>query len=195
MIVAYGGGDISISVIGLLMSINNVVIFPIMGVSQGMQPIVSYNYGARNLIRILRAYRYSLVVATIYVTVGMLALQLFPHQIISIFSSDDKELINLEAHSLHIFTMLFPLIGFNVITSIFFQATYRPSQAIVLSLARQLIFLLPGVAILPRFFHFDGILYSFPIADFLTALLTFILIMREMKKYKQQLRPYRKFIY
>jgi Na+-driven multidrug efflux pump len=166
-----------------------------MGISQGMQPIVSYNYGARNLIRILRTYRLSVLVSTIYVTVGFLLLQFFPHQIISIFNSDDKELVELGAHALRIFSLFFPTVGFQVITGIFFQATYRPAQSIIISMCRQLIFLLPLALILPHFWGFDGIIATFPIADLLTTILTAIFIYFEMKKYKKQLRPYKKFIY
>jgi putative MATE family efflux protein len=189
------GGDTAISVIGLLFGINTVVIFPIMGISQGMQPIVSYNYGARNLNRILKTYKYSIIASTIYVTAGFIALQLFPREIISIFNSEDQELINMGTHTLRIFSLLFITVGFQIMTSIFFQATNRPTQSIILGLARQLIFLLPAVSILPLFFKFDGIIYSFPVADVLSTILAFILINKEMKIYKRQLRTQEKFIY
>ncbi len=184
------GGDIAISVIGLLISINTVVVFPVMGISQGMQPIVSYNYGAKNLIRILKTYKYSIIVSTIYVSIGFLILQIFPTQVISIFNSDDQALVSLGTHTLRIFSIFFPTVGFQIITSIFFQATNRPKQSIILSLSRQLIFLLPLILILPAFFDFDGIIYSFPTADLLSTILTLILIFKEMKIYKSQLNKY-----
>ncbi|MDR0927782.1 MAG: MATE family efflux transporter [Ignavibacteria bacterium] len=194
MLASYGG-DTAISVIGLLISINSVVLFPIMGISQGMQPIISYNYGARNLVRILRAYRLALLVSTIYVTLGFLLLQIFPAQVISVFNSNDAELVKMGVHSIRIFSLFFPTVGFQIMTSIFFQATNRPTQSIVLGLSRQIIFLLPLISTLPFIFGFDGIIYSFPIADVLSTVLTFIFISKEMKIYKRQLRPYKRFIY
>lgn len=188
------GGDVAISVIGLLISINAVVIFPIMGISQGMQPIVSYNYGAKQWKRIMQTYKLSVIVSTIYIVVGFAILQLFPTQVISIFTKD-KSVIDLGVHSIKRFSLLFPTIGFQIMTSIFFQATYRPVQATILSLGRQLIFLIPSVLILPHIFGFDGIIYSFPVADALTTILTALLIIQAMEKYKLQFKPIEKFKY
>jgi len=125
-------------------------------------------------------------VATIITTAGFLVMMLFPSQLIGLFTTD-QDLIASGIMPLRIIVLTFPFVGFMVVVSTLFQAIGKPVQALILSMARQIIFLIPLIFILPRFFKLNGVWYSFPLADFLTMMLTVVLFIREVRTMKEKI--------
>lgn len=165
------GGDIAVSGMGVINSIQTLLIMPIIGLNQGVQPIISYNYGARNYERVKDAAKLAIKAATIIVTFGFIITRLFPVQLISLFNRN-TELIKFGKSAIFAWFLCFPVVGFQIVGSNFFQAIGRPKSAMLLTLTRQLILLTPAIIIFPRLWGVEGILYAAPFADFLSFLLT-----------------------
>jgi putative MATE family efflux protein len=165
------GGDIAISGMGVINSIQTLLIMPIIGLNQGVQPIISFNYGAKNTERVKDAAKLAIKAATLIVTFGFIITRLFPVQLISLFNRD-TELINFGKSAIFAWFLCFPVVGFQIVGSNFFQAIGRPKSAMLLTLTRQLILLTPAIIIFPRIWGVQGILYAAPFADFLSFLLT-----------------------
>jgi putative MATE family efflux protein len=177
------GGDLAISAMGVINSISMMILMPLFGLNQGAQPIIGYNYGARNYNRVKATLKAAIVAATVIVSIGFLITQIFSRQLISIFNSKDSELINLGSAGLRIFMFMLPIIGFQIISSNYFQATGKPKYAMVLSLSRQVLLLIPALLILPRLFGLGlkGIWLSGPTADLGASLITALLLIRELR--------------
>ena len=165
------GGDIAVSGMGVINSIQTLLIMPIIGLNQGVQPIISYNYGARNSERVKDAAKLAIKAATIIVTFGFIITRLFPVQLISLFNRN-TELIKFGKSAIFAWFLCFPVVGFQIVGSNFFQAIGRPKSAMLLTLTRQLILLTPAIIIFPRLWGVEGILYAAPFADLLSFLLT-----------------------
>jgi putative MATE family efflux protein len=165
------GGDIAVSGMGVINSIQTLLIMPIIGLNQGVQPIISYNYGAKNYERVKDAAKLAIKAATIIVSFGFIITRLFPVQLISLFNRN-TELIKFGKSAIFAWFLCFPVVGFQIVGSNFFQAIGRPKSAMLLTLTRQLILLTPAIIIFPRLWGVEGILYAAPFADFLSFLLT-----------------------
>lgn len=180
------GGDLAVGAYGI---INRVAFFfpmIVLGLTQGMQPIVGYNYGARNGERVNKALKYTVLLATGVTTLGFLMGEFMPRQVASIFTND-SELIDLVVPGLRIVVTFFPVIGFQMVTSNFFQSIGMPGKAIFMSLTRQVLFLLPGLFILPHYFGLMGVWYSMPTADILSSVIAAYLLITEYRKTKSNL--------
>jgi putative MATE family efflux protein len=175
------GGDIAVSGMGVINSIQTLLIMPIIGLNQGVQPIISFNYGAQKIDRVKEAIKLAIKTATIIVTIGFIITRFFPVQLISLFNRD-SDLIRFGRSSIFAWFLAFPLIGFQIIGANFFQAIGKPKSAMFLTLTRQLILLMPAIIIFPKFFGVDGILYAAPFADILSFLLTAIFFYINIKK-------------
>lgn len=180
------GGDLAISAMGIVGSIAMLILMPIFGINQGAQPIIGYNYGARLYGRVRRTLKLAIVAATAVTVVGFVLTRVYPEEIIALFSPGDRELIGLGAEMLRVFLIMLPLIGFQVVGANYFQATGKPQQAMVLSLSRQLLFLIPAVLILPHFFGLHGVIAAGPVADFLASVVTAIWLWMELKHLGQR---------
>ncbi|HHX50296.1 MAG TPA: MATE family efflux transporter [Clostridia bacterium] len=180
-LMAYGG-DIALSAVGIMMSIATLLFMPILGLGQGAQPIIGYNYGARQYDRVKETLRVAVIAATCIALVGYLVLRLWPIQIIGLFSRNDMELIELTSHAMGIYLALLPIIGFQIICSGYFQAVGKALQSTILGLSRQVLIFIPLLLILPRFWGIEGVWRTAPIADALSITLTATLIHLEMKK-------------
>lgn len=165
------GGDLAVIGIGIINSIVLLLLMPVIGISQGAQPIIGYNYGAKNYKRVTETLKLAIIGATCIVLVGYLGIRIFPKELISLFNKD-PELIKFGAHALSTFLMFLPIIGFQIIGANYFQAVGKMKPALVLTLSRQVLILIPAIIILPRFFGLDGILYAAPLADLTSAILT-----------------------
>ncbi len=165
------GGDIAVSGMGVINSIQTLLIMPIIGLNQGVQPIISFNFGAKNFDRVKDAAKLAIKVATIIVFFGFIITRLFPVQLISLFNRD-PELIKFGSSSIFAWFLCFPVVGFQIVGSNFFQAIGRPKSAMLLTLTRQLILLIPAILVFPKFWGVEGILFAAPFADFLSFLLT-----------------------
>lgn len=174
------GGDIAIGAYGITNRFLMLFIMIAIGLNQGMQPIVGYNYGAQLFGRVRRVYWQTVKVATAITTSGFVIGVFFPHAMAGIFTSD-AVMVESAARALQIVVIAFPLIGFQMVSSMFFQAIGNAKIAMVLSMTRQLLFLLPLLAVLPAKFGTDGVWASMPIADTLATVLTMFFIVRQGK--------------
>jgi len=190
-VLAFYGGDIAITIYGLVNRLASFVLMPTFGIAQGFQPIAGFSYGAKRYDRTKRSIYLASITAILVATFGFLIMELFPYQLVRMFTTD-QSLINMTAIPLRIVVLVFPLIGFMVIVSTMFQAIGKALQAFVLSMARQIIFLIPLVLILPKFFKLPGVWYSFPIADFLTMFLSALYLIPEIKKLDKKILEIRK---
>lgn len=176
------GGDIAISAMGIVNSISTIILMPIFGINQGSQPIIGFNYGANKFDRVKQALRYSIMAATIIVTLGFFLIRIFPAQLITLFAQGDESLVNIGTNGLRIFFAVLPVIGFQIVSSNYFQAVGKPKQAAILSLSRQVLFLIPALLILPKYFELNGVWMATPVADALASIVTGVWIVFEIKK-------------
>jgi putative MATE family efflux protein len=179
--VIYYSGDIALSAVGIMMSIGTILFMPILGLSQGAQPIIGFNYGARQYGRVKETFKVAVFAGTAISVVGWLIVHIWPSQLIGMFTRDDAELIALTTHAMIIYFALLPVLGFQIIGSTYFQAVGKPIQSTILSLSRQVLIFIPLLVILPRFWGIEGVWRTPPISDLLAVLLTATLILFEMK--------------
>jgi putative MATE family efflux protein len=179
------GGDVAIASIGIINSIAMLILMPIIGINQGAQPIIGYNFGAGNPGRVKRALKLSIFAATAVSVAGFIIVQLFPAQIIGIFSSKNQELLNIGIPGLRIFLLMLPIIGFQIAGSNYYQAVGQAKTAAFLALTRQIIFLLPMILILPYYFKLNGVWIAGSVSDFLSSLVTGWFILREVIKLRK----------
>lgn len=177
------GGDMYIGAFGIINRIVFLFIMIVMGFNQGMQPIAGYNFGARQPDRVIRILKYTVFCGTAVTTIGFLVCQFFPRTIIRFFTVD-QVLIGLAEHGMRLMLLMLPVIGFQMVSSSFFQSVGMAGKAIFLSLTRQLIFLVPCLFILPVYFGPDGVWGSFPLADLLATVTTGLMLGGQLKKFK-----------
>ncbi|SHE69372.1 MATE family efflux transporter [Alkalibacter saccharofermentans] len=175
------GGDVAISGMGITISVITLILMPMFGINQGVQPIIGYNYGARKYDRVKEALKLGIMAAVGIATFGFVATRLFPEQLVSIFNRSDAELIAIGKLQMKISLSMLPLIGFQVVGSNYFQAVGKPKHASFLSLSRQFFFLIPALLIIPRFFGLKGVYASMPLADLLASMVTAVFLIREMR--------------
>jgi Na+-driven multidrug efflux pump len=175
-------GDLGIGAYGICNRFIFMFIMICMGLNQGMQPIAGYNYGARQYARVREVFWKTARLATYVTTLCFVIGVFFPKAAMSIFTHDE-ELLELSASALRVLTLVFPIVGFQMIGTNFFQSLGLVKKSIFLSLSRQLIFLLPSLYILPLFIGTKGVWFSFTVSDILSALLTAILIHKAFKKF------------
>ncbi|MBF8983602.1 MATE family efflux transporter [Lutibacter sp. B2] len=177
------GGDMAISIYGTVNKVLMFLFMPLFGVVQGMQPIVGFNYGAKKIARVKEVVKLSIIITTILASVSVLIGEIFPTTIMSVFTND-VAFINDSANVLRIIMSAIPFIGIQVVGATLFQSLGRAVPSLVLSILRQVLFLIPLILILPSFFGLGlfGIWISFPIADLLSVIVTVVLLRKEMKK-------------
>ena len=166
--------------IGVFSSINSIIMLffmPIFGINQGSQPIIGFFYGSRDYAKVKQTYILACISATILCTLGFLACQFAPAALLSIFNTD-PEFLKLGTDGMRIFTAMLPILGFQIISSNFFQAIGKASSSMLLSLSRQVIILIPLILILPGRFGLTGIWISTPISDLLASVLTAFFIIK-----------------
>jgi len=177
------GGDLALSAVGILMSISTLLIMPILGLSQGAQPIVGFNYGARQYGRVKATLSKAITVATIISLVGFIVIQIWPEPIAGLFSKGNQELTRLASHALVVYFAALPVIGFQIIGSAgFYQAIGKAKEAMILSLSRQVLMFIPMLLILPHFWGIEGVWRTAPIADTLSSILVGGFLVVEMRK-------------
>ncbi|MFY9201167.1 MAG: MATE family efflux transporter [Methanosarcina flavescens] len=184
------GGDVAIAIFGVIMRINSFIFMSLLGMAFGLQPIVGFNYGAKKYGRIAEAVKLSLAVTTTIGFLGLLFIFLFRAQLLQLFSSD-LQYLELGKNAIVIMLLGMPLVGLNVITSTLFQALGKARPAFLLSISRQLLFLIPAIIVLPDLYGLNGVWAAFPVADLLAFMLSgFLLfrIYRFFKEYKDSLK-------
>ncbi|MBR5356264.1 MAG: MATE family efflux transporter, partial [Lachnospiraceae bacterium] len=183
------GESIPIACAGIISKVGMMFFSFIIGISQGLQPIVSFNYGAKKFERVKKATKLALFVSLLISIGSFLVFQIFPRQIIGLFGEGSEDYYNFAVRYFRIY-FFFVFINFvQPIISNFFTATGRPQRGMFLSLTRQILFLIPLLIILPRFFGIDGIIYSGPIADAIAVTVTIIMGVTELSnpRYKENL--------
>ena len=177
------GGDMAVGAYSIANSVVMMFFMFVMGVCQGMQPIVGYNYGAEKYDRMLRCLFLAIACATAILLVGWGLSMLFPRQIARIFTTD-ATLIDLSARGIRLDMLVFFVVGSQATITHFFQSIGKVKVSIFLSLSRQLFFLLPMAYVFPLFWDLDGVWYSMPASDFLSFAMTIPMLMWYMKKFK-----------
>ena len=187
------GGDLTIGAYGIVNRVAFFFVMIVMGLNQGMQPIAGYNFGARQYDRVLRVLRLTIVGATGVTTAGFLIGVFAPRLAVSLFTTD-AELIRLSAEGMRIVFCFFPIIGFQMVATNFFQSVGMAGKAIFLSLSRQLLFLLPGLIFLPRIFDRCtewggswGVWCAMPLSDLLASFVAFVLLTRELRRFRSRM--------
>lgn len=179
------GGDMAIGAYGIVNRIIFLFVMIIMGFNQGMQPIAGYNFGARLYPRVTKVTKLTMKWAIGVATTGFLLCQLFPTLIVNMFTTDD-ELVKAAVFGLHIVFAVFPIVGFQMVATNFFLSIGMSKKAIFLSLTRQMLFLIPCLIVLPRFFGTLGVWISMPVADTIATVVTAIVLVNQFKKFKHE---------
>jgi len=179
------GGDFEVASYGIVNRLGFFFFMIIIGLNQGMQPIAGYNFGARNFNRLNEVLVKAILIATIICIVAFIIGFFFPAIFARAFTTD-KSLIARAAHDMPIYFLTYPIIGFQIVTTSFFQSIGIVKKSIFLSLSRQLIFLLPLLILLPHFFGTDGIWYSIPCADLLATFTTAYLLYDQIRTFKKK---------
>lgn len=178
------GGDLAIGAYGIVNRIAFLFVMIVLGLNQGMQPIAGYNYGARQYSRVTEVLKKTIFLATCVTTTGFLISELIPGVVVNIFTTD-SELTAVAARGLRIVLMCYPIVGFQMVTSNFFQCIGMAKKAIFLSLIRQCLLLIPCLIILPRLWGQDGVWFSMPICDFIATFIAGFMLINQIRKFKR----------
>ncbi len=179
------GGDLSLGAYGIANRMAFIFVMITMGINQGMQPIAGYNFGAQRMDRLMQVLKYSIIAATVVTTTGFLVAELVPTLCARLFTSD-ATLIGMSATAIRIIMVTFPIVGFQMVITNFFQSIGKAKISMFLSLSRQMLFLLPLLITLPLWFGVDGIWWAMPISDTIAALVTLVLMATYMKKFRSK---------
>ena len=174
------GGDIALSAIGIVTSIQTLILMPITGLMQGQQPLISYNYGAKLMNRVKDTVKYAVIGATIISVVGFLAVQLLTYNIVYLFNNE-PDVVQLSVTALHIWFLMLPVVGCQVMCANYFQAVGKIKISSVLNLLRQVIILIPCILLFSSLFGLYGIFCAVPVADMLSFVITVVLFFRAIK--------------
>ncbi len=179
------GGDLAIGAMATISSISMIFLMPIFGLNQGSQPIIGFNYGAKQYSRANKAFKISALISIVILTAGWILVQLSPETVIGMFNKDPK-LMDISVNGIRIYLFMLPIIGISITGSNYIQSVGKAKIATVLSLLRQVILLIPMIMILPSFFGLNGVWYASPISDFLSTAITAYILYRELKSYKKE---------
>lgn len=180
------GADVALAAFGIITSVSMVLIMPLNGLSQGVQPIVGYNYGAKSYLRVKKTFLTAILYATIWMTAGFLVAELVPKYIMMVFNRRDADLISFGSQTLRIIALFLPLVGFQTLSSNYFLAVGKPGASIFLSVSRQVVLFIPLLLLLPVFLpeqlKIYGVIWASPVADVLSAMIAGVYIFFEMKR-------------
>ena len=181
------GGDIALSGLNIIVAVNMLILMPVFGINQGAQPILGYNYGAKQYKRVMNAYLKAITAATAICLTGFAFAQLFPVQIIKIFTPDGSDaLIEFAPRAMRLFFLLLPAAGFQIVSTNLFVVTGRPKISIFLSMLRQCLILIPCLLIFGRLWGLWGVVTAAPVSDTLSLFITGTMIFFELRKLRKQ---------
>lgn len=175
------GGDLAIGAMTAVTSIILLFLMPVFGMSQGMQTIIAYNYGAKQYDRGKKTLLIAVGISTLMLSVGLLVIKLWPKQLISIFTSDSN-LLSLAIEGISMYSFTLPILGICILGTMYFQSIGSAKKSMVLSLLRQVIILIPVILIIPKIYGLKGVWISQPIADIVSTFIVGIFLFREFKK-------------
>ncbi|WP_338660954.1 MATE family efflux transporter [Paraclostridium sordellii] len=174
------GGDLSIGAMAAITSICLMFLMPVFGLSQGMQTIIAYNYGAKKYDRARKALFSAIIAGTIILTLGFVLIRIYPEKFIGIFTNDDK-LISLALNGIKIYSITLPIIGISILGTVYFQSIGSAKVSMVLGLLRQVIILIPVILVVPKVYGLDGVWMSQPIADLGAMIVVGLFLIRDIK--------------
>lgn len=178
--IEFGNGDNAVGAFTVVISISLLIIMPVLGINQGSQPIIGFNYGAGNMARVKEAYKYSALYSFIISLIGFILVQTMSEQLMNLFG-DDPTMNEIGAVGMRIMLFAMPLMAFQMNTANFFQSIGRAKISLFLALLRQGLILIPAYFILPRFFGFWGIWFASPVADAAALAITLFVVFKEIK--------------
>ena len=179
------GGDMSVGAFGIANRIVFIFVMFVMGINQGMQPIAGYNYGAQKLDRMMQVVKLSIIAATAIMILGWFLAMLAPRQCVSLFTTD-QHLIDTTVHGMRRMMVMLPIVGYQMVITNFFQCIGKVKISIFLSMSRQLLFLLPALALLPMWVGLDGVWLAQPVSDLIASVVTAWIMIVYMHKFKLQ---------
>lgn len=177
------GGDIPLACVGIISKVSAIFNAVIFGISQSTQPILGYNFGAKNYGRVKATFKTAVTIVTCISCAAFLCFQIFPRQIISLFGNGDELYYEFALRYFHIFLFCTFIVGAQIFCAQFFPSIGKGGVGTVVSLSRQVFLLLPLVIIFPLIWGIDGVLWAGPIADGLSGVLALFLVWKEMKKW------------
>ncbi len=183
---SYYGNDLYIAVLGIGFRLLSLIQMPIVGLNQGFSTIASFNYGAQLLDRVKRVLAAAVLCTSVIAFIGFLAIMLFTRQILSFFSNSPL-LVNMGVAPLRIAVLFLPFLGIQTIGGGFFQAIGKPGPALIITVSRQVLFLIPAILILPLAMGLEGVWYSIPVSDFLSIIVTGIWILKEIGLFNRKI--------
>lgn len=176
------GGDLAVGAMSIILSVTMLIFMTILALTMAAQPIVSFNYGAQNYTRVKKTFFTALWAATFVSCGGFLVVQLIPGQIVRLFNNESQELLQVGVEGMRIFMLAWGVVGFQIIVGSYFQWIGKVGTATFLSLLRQVVFLIPMLFILPRYFGLKGVWVAAPISDILSGLVVSVFLILEIKK-------------
>lgn len=180
------GGDTALAAWGIITTLLMFFFFFIFGLNGGSQPLIGYNYGAKNFLRVRTTAKWAILASTVIMTVSWALIQLFAPFLVAMFAGQDRELHEMAAHGLRLVALMLPIIGFQVIAAGYFNSVGKPAHSLFLALSRQVLFLLPLAWVLPLFWGLDGLFWATPVADTLAALVTLGFFVRELRQLEKK---------
>lgn len=180
------GPEIPMTVLGIVLKINQILLAVLVGISVGAQPILGYNYGAGNMKRVKKTYGVMLMASLIFGAVAFMVFQCFPQSIVNIFGSESELYNEFAVKAIRTFLFMCIATAYQVSSGFFLQAIGKPVPSMFSALSRQLIFFVPAALILPHFLGVEGVLWAGPIADFSSAVLTLLMVIYAMKGIPQR---------
>lgn len=180
------GSDIPLTATGIVMKVNQIMISILLGIATGAQPIMGFNYGAKNFHRVKKTLEISLIASEIISVLAFLLFQFAPMSVISLFGTEDGLYNEFAVKAFRIFLMLCPLTGFQTVIAVYLQAVGKPVMSALLSLARQIIFFVLAVLLLPLALGVEGVLWTGPVADGLAFLMSLVLLLYERHHLKKR---------
>ncbi len=176
------GGDLAVGALGIIFSITNFLIMAMVAINMASQPIIGFNFGAKNYDRVKKTVRLGIIAASIIAVVSTVIVELFPEPLVKLFNTDDPELFDLAVNGMRIFVLALPVVGFQIVAANFFQSIGKAKLATFLSLLRQIILLAPLLILLPKIYGLNGVWMATPISDFGSALITGLFLFWQLKK-------------
>ena len=173
--------DVAVGAMGIINSVVIMIIMSMIAINMALQPIVGFNYGARQFHRVKEAWFLAMKSATWIAVISFIVVEIFPGEIVRLFNNENEELFRIGVRGLRIFTLMLPVVGYQVIVSSYFQSIGKAGIAMFLTLLRQVIVLMPLLFILPKFFNLTGVWMASPISDFISATVVFFITLREVK--------------
>jgi len=176
------GGNMTVAAFGIIYNVNMLVLMPVTGINQGVQPIIGYNYGAKRYDKISEAFKLSVLVGTIISLIGFILFEVFSKNIFYAFGQETKDLIVIGVPAMRLYSMSLPVLGFIILGSSYFQYVGKAKYSIILIMLRQVIIIIPMLIILPKFMKITGLWIATPITDLISVVILLSFIYPEIKK-------------